>query len=273
MFCLNNAEHKAGKLHREDNALEYKSGKYNKFSRISSVHEDGDYASGNVSISVVNLSHMIPFLFSGLTAGNTGLIPSNNAGTGVQLRYSIHIDTGHFHSLDNINNAGSGYAVGDLVWDVDPTNADLSIANATVIFKVTDVDASGGVTGIEYVSGGGYEMDGWYPGLTGNLGAYYSDESFYNNINSISISTFVDVIERIADARTENGAEQNRLNLVDDFLDRKITNLESAHGRMMDADMALESTRFARQNVLLQSSAAMVAQANQLSSIALTLLG
>jgi flagellin-like hook-associated protein FlgL len=41
----------------------------------------------------------------------------------------------------------------------------------------------------------------------------------------------------------------------------------------MDADMALESTRFAKQNVLVQSSAAMVAQANQLTNIALTLLG
>ena len=51
------------------------------------------------------------------------------------------------------------------------------------------------------------------------------------------------------------------------------TNLESAYGRIMDADVALESTRFARQNVLVQSSASMVAQANQLTSIALTVLG
>ena len=50
-------------------------------------------------------------------------------------------------------------------------------------------------------------------------------------------------------------------------------NNEAAYGRIMDADMALESTRFARQNVLVQSSAAMVAQANQLTGIALTLLG
>ena len=36
----------------------------------------------------------------------------------------------------------------------------------------------------------------------------------------------------------------------------------------MDADIALESSRFARQNVLVQSSAAMVAQANQLTNVA-----
>ena len=52
-----------------------------------------------------------------------------------------------------------------------------------------------------------------------------------------------------------------------------MTNLESAHGRIMDADIALESTRFARHNVLVQASAAMTAQANQLTNIALQILG
>jgi len=52
-----------------------------------------------------------------------------------------------------------------------------------------------------------------------------------------------------------------------------MTNLEAAHGRIMDADIALESTRFARHNVLVQASASMVAQANQLTNIALTVLG
>ena len=84
---------------------------------------------------------------------------------------------------------------------------------------------------------------------------------------------FTSVIERIADARAENGAEQNRLLMVDELLSSNMTNLEAAYGRIMDADIALESARFAQQNVLVQASAAMVAQANQISSIALTILG
>jgi flagellin len=73
--------------------------------------------------------------------------------------------------------------------------------------------------------------------------------------------------------RAENGAEQNRLGISSELLVQNQTNLEAAYGRIMDADIALESTRMARQNVLVQSSAAMVAQANQLTSIALTVLG
>ena len=84
---------------------------------------------------------------------------------------------------------------------------------------------------------------------------------------------FTSVIERIADARAENGAEQNRLLKVDGLLSSNLTNLEAAHGRIMDADIALESARFAQQNVLVQASAAMVAQANQITNVALTILG
>ena len=48
---------------------------------------------------------------------------------------------------------------------------------------------------------------------------------------------------------------------------------EAAHGRLMDTDVALVSTRSARQNILLQSGASMTAQANQLTSLALSLIG
>ena len=71
--------------------------------------------------------------------------------------------------------------------------------------------------------------------------------------------------------RAENGAEQNRVMNTINLLQTNVTNLE-VHGRIMDADIALESTRFARQNVLVQASASMTAQANQLTNIALTLL-
>ena len=96
---------------------------------------------------------------------------------------------------------------------------------------------------------------------------------FIADITHVSIASFTRMIEKLADARAENGAEQNRLSMVSDLLGTNMTNLEAAHGRIMDADIALESTRMARQNVLVQSSAAMVAQANQLTSIALTVLG
>ena len=101
----------------------------------------------------------------------------------------------------------------------------------------------------------------------------FTNDGFLSSILFVSMGQFTSVIERIAGARAENGAEQSRLNMVDELLATNMTNLEAAHGRIMDVDVALESTRFARLNVMVQASASMVAQANQLSSIALTLLG
>jgi len=101
----------------------------------------------------------------------------------------------------------------------------------------------------------------------------FTDDGYLSSILFVSMSQFTAVIERIADARAENGAEQSRLQMVDELLATNVTNLEAAHGRIMDADIAMESTKFARYNVMVQAAASMVAQANQLSSIALTLLG
>lgn len=101
----------------------------------------------------------------------------------------------------------------------------------------------------------------------------FTESGFISSILFVSMGQLTSVIERIADARAENGAEQNRLLMVDELLSSNMTNLEAAYGRIMDADIALESARFAQQNVLVQASAAMVAQANQITNVALTILG
>ena len=101
----------------------------------------------------------------------------------------------------------------------------------------------------------------------------FTSDGFLKSIMLVSVGQFTNVIQRLADVRAENGAELSRLNMTNELLIQNQTNLEAAHGRIMDADIALESTRFARQNVLVQASASMVAQANQLTSIALQILG
>ena len=120
-------------------------------------------------------------------------------------------------------------------------------------------------------------------GAAGDLGGFnnpgtsdtvtLNGTTILRDIEDFNISLFTTAIEKLSDLRAENGAEQNRLSMASELLALNQTNLEAAHGRIMDADIALESTRMARQNVLVQSSAAMVAQANQLTSIALTVLG
>jgi flagellin len=120
-------------------------------------------------------------------------------------------------------------------------------------------------------NGTGFDLGSINPGTPSNT--VISPRGFINDITDVNVSQFTDIIERIADMRAGNGAEQNRLSMTMDLLQSKLSDIESAHGRIMNTDIAVESTRFARQGVLVQASASMTAQANQLSNVALQLLG
>ena len=98
------------------------------------------------------------------------------------------------------------------------------------------------------------------------------DHGYIKDITEVSIEEFTNIIEKIADVRAENGAEQQRVNQSLQLHQNNLVNLEAAHGRIMDVDVALESSRLARHSVKVQASAAMVAQANQMSAVALSLL-
>ena len=138
----------------------------------------------------------------------------------------------------------------------------LNVVNLQFVLSVGSLAANGD-------AGGGYDLGNIDGGnhATGTTGGYI------DSILNVSVGQFTAAIEKLADARAENGAEQNRIMNSIDLLQTNMTNLEAAHGRIMDADIALESTRFARHNVLVQASAAMTAQANQLTNVALQLLG
>jgi flagellin-like hook-associated protein FlgL len=152
--------------------------------------------------------------------------------------------------------------------DPSAIDSDLSIATAVGSAPPTlSIGATLNLGGFNQPSlnhaGGTDESDK----LTNSTGTGY-----IKDITEISIEEFTNIIEKVADARAENGAEQQRVNQSMKLQQNNLVNLEAAHGRIMDTDVALESTRLARHSVTVQASAAMVAQANQMTSIALTLL-
>jgi len=91
-------------------------------------------------------------------------------------------------------------------------------------------------------------------------------------ITALSIANFTKAIDNISSMRATNGAAMSRLQLAEDHARLTKANLEAANSRIMDVDVAEESTRFAKYNILTQASAAMLSQANQSSSTALLLL-
>lgn len=90
---------------------------------------------------------------------------------------------------------------------------------------------------------------------------------------SLSVSTITTSIAGVAGLRATNGAQSSRLQFAADMLVINKTNLEAANSRIVDTDIASESTAFAKYQILSQSGAAMLAQANTLPQVALKLLG
>ena len=76
----------------------------------------------------------------------------------------------------------------------------------------------------------------------------------------------------IASLRASNGGQAKRLQYAQDSIATQISNMEAALGRILDVDIAAETTNLAKQQILVQASASMVSQANAANQVALMLL-
>lgn len=88
----------------------------------------------------------------------------------------------------------------------------------------------------------------------------------------IAMDTVASAINSVSLKRAYLGANQNRLENTINNLDINTENLSAAESRIRDTDMAKEMMNFTKNNILVQASQAMLAQANQLPNGVLGLL-
>lgn len=120
------------------------------------------------------------------------------------------------------------------------------------------------------VQDGALSSIGEIVGRIGELKSIYDDvtkNTFYDGVEQITAA-----LEYVATQRATNGGEVNRLRFGQPNMDSQITNLTAAKGRIMDVDIASESSDLAKNQILVQASAAMTAQANMSNDMALLLL-
>ncbi len=82
------------------------------------------------------------------------------------------------------------------------------------------------------------------------------------SLGSFSVDSFILALQNVATLRAENGATSSRLQFASEQLEAAKVNMEAARSRIVDTDVAEESTRFARYSILVQAGAAMLSQAN-----------
>lgn len=87
-----------------------------------------------------------------------------------------------------------------------------------------------------------------------------------------AIKTIKDAINTVSSTRGDLGALQNRLEHTINNLGVTTENMTAAESRIRDVDMAKEMMNYTKNNILVQSSQAMLAQANQLPQGVLQLL-
>jgi flagellin len=109
-------------------------------------------------------------------------------------------------------------------------------------------------------------------GSAGNFTFAVSTSGGAMTLDKVSVAVFTQALQNIATLRAENGGSVSRLQFSKDSAVSQRTNLEAANGRIMDVDIASESTALAKFNILVQASASMLSQANTTSNVALMLL-
>ena len=92
------------------------------------------------------------------------------------------------------------------------------------------------------------------------------------DLDMISVGVISQALENISYLRAQNGGTHSRLAFNAESLVAQKTNMRAALGRMVDVDMAEESTNLAKYSFLSQAAASVLSQANTNTDIALMLL-
>ena len=110
-------------------------------------------------------------------------------------------------------------------------------------------------------------------GASGTKTLAASTSSNAKALTDFTTSFFTQAIENVSSLRAQNGGSMSRLDFAMSNLDRTRANLEASYGQIMDVDIAEESTKLAKYQILVQASASMLSQANAMPNAAMMLLG
>jgi len=92
------------------------------------------------------------------------------------------------------------------------------------------------------------------------------------SVSQVDSSDLTTIISQVSGLRAESGGDLSTLGFASDYLSNMSINMESAHGRIMDVDLAEESSNLAKYSMQYEAAAAAVAQANVAMGAVLDLL-
>ncbi len=161
----------------------------------------------------------------------------------------------------------------------DGVNASISIDGGPATVMATLTTPGGGAltfsttgNGGDFFTGGDFHLANLTLTNTGG-GSSYNDVAVAGSLSDVDLDVITAAIQEVATFRADNGAQQSRLGYAAEVLATNRANLQAANSRIVDVDVASESTQMARYNILVQAGTAMLSQANQSAQSALRLIG
>ncbi len=108
-------------------------------------------------------------------------------------------------------------------------------------------------------------------GNLGNLGVSDSIDVWQTAFKNAALAVDA-ALEYISTERSIFGSQMNRLSYVSTNLQSQSTNLQNSRSAIIDTDFAAETARLTRGQIMQQAATAMLAQANQMPNVVLSLL-
>jgi flagellin len=154
------------------------------------------------------------------------------------------------YSAVSVTRTASGYLVNDVPFTVNQSAA------ASKLYKVDPASENGQAVDLR-------DAIDLAAAATNTTAA-----SLYADVQEMATS----YVEALSDQRSMLGAYQNRLEYTLSNITELSTNLTASRSRVIDTDYASETANLTRNQILQQAATAMLAQANQMPNVILTLL-
>lgn len=229
----------------------------------------------------------------GMTSKIRGLdVAARNSNDGISLAQTAESAlgqiTGNLQRIRELAVQSANGTLGDtergyLQTEVDELTSEITRIVDDTEFNGTKLFAQAATAEIQVGANSGEKISITTDSLTG-LNAYGSASGTVDistrsaaeavlDTGSASTSGMTKDINSVINSRSKMGAVQNRFESVISNIDSYKEGLQSARSRIMDTDYAKTTAELARTQVLQQAGVAMVAQANQIPSGVLRLVG
>lgn len=230
-----------------------------------------------VTINATVLSNDLTNLVSAINeqSGNTGITATISAD---KLSVILGQSTGYDIKISDFAH-NSGAAV------MTVTGGEGGPATLTETGAAGDTDSSTVGGEISFLSAASFNVTSNLDAAAGSLfstAANNANVSDLNSVDDIDISTVsgaaeaIDTVDgaltQIDTLRGNLGAIQNRFESTISNLQNVSENLSAARSRILDADIAMETSAMTKNNILQQAGVSILAQANQTPQLALQLL-